>query len=563
MGDTERQRFAVVLEIVPCLIDVVAGAALQVAVLGHVVLELQTGDETVLADRIADFVRHDVRADLAQVAVREGVETERRVYGAVALVFFQNVYGREEFAVVAARLVLMRVGVAQRVGQTAFEEARIQLGGYRCEVLLLIVARILEIHGVIRSTAVVVAVIGQLAVQRADRTGRRRRILVLGTAEAYVERVVAVDVPVYAGHKFVAGRFYRIALVGTGVVAVFVDQEIADFVEFFDRRTVVLRAAAEALTVAGACQTRRSRRGVPLALEVGEHEELVLDDRGADAEAEGGVAHFAQRQFAAVVLVALKLVALGENICRSLEFVGSRLGYGVDRTARKAALANVVGGDRYRHLLQCVERDGRAACGQVAADAEGVVERGAVDRYVRLTVVTAADRQTRRGGRSLRREVHDVVHAAAYRRHQLDLLAGDARNGACAVYVHRAVAAVGRNDYGFERLAVLQESVAREGFAQLQFESGELDALITHEREGHGVGTARTQALQVVAAVLVGHGAVLRTRRGVHGDNGGAGEGLALFVGNRTVHARSRHLRGSRGDGENREHQNEKFLHTK
>ena len=128
------QRFAVVLEIVPCLIDVVAGAALQVAVLGHVVLELQTGDETVLADRIADFVRHDVRADLAQVAVREGVETERGVYGAVALVFFQNVYGREELAVVAARLVLMRVGVAQRVGQTAFEEARIQLGGYRRDI---------------------------------------------------------------------------------------------------------------------------------------------------------------------------------------------------------------------------------------------------------------------------------------------------------------------------------------------------------------------------------------------------------------------------------------------
>ena len=51
-------------------------------------------------------------------------------------VFFQNVYGREELAVVAARLVLMRVGVAQRVGQTAFEEARIQLGGYRREVLL-------------------------------------------------------------------------------------------------------------------------------------------------------------------------------------------------------------------------------------------------------------------------------------------------------------------------------------------------------------------------------------------------------------------------------------------
>lgn len=34
VGETERQRFAVVLEIVPCLIDVVAGAALQVAVLG-------------------------------------------------------------------------------------------------------------------------------------------------------------------------------------------------------------------------------------------------------------------------------------------------------------------------------------------------------------------------------------------------------------------------------------------------------------------------------------------------------------------------------------------------
>ena len=102
VGDTERQRFAVVLEIVPCLIDVVAGAALQVAVLGHVVLELQTGDETVLADRIADFVRHDVRADLAQVAVREGVETERRVYGAVALVFFENVYYTDKLIAVHA-----------------------------------------------------------------------------------------------------------------------------------------------------------------------------------------------------------------------------------------------------------------------------------------------------------------------------------------------------------------------------------------------------------------------------------------------------------------------------
>lgn len=99
-------------------------------------------------------------------------------------------------------------------------------------------------------------------------------------------------------------------------------------------------------------------------------------------------------------------------------------------------------------------------------------------------------------------------------------------------------------------------------------------ALPTHQLYGSkwgivGLGAIGREVARLAAAfgcevcVLVGHGAVLRTRRGVHGDNGGAGEGLALFVGNRTVHARSRHLRGSRGDGENREHQNEKFLHTK
>ena len=54
--DPERQRGLVVLEVVPALVDVVSRAALQVAVRGQVVLELQTGNQPVLAQRVADLV---------------------------------------------------------------------------------------------------------------------------------------------------------------------------------------------------------------------------------------------------------------------------------------------------------------------------------------------------------------------------------------------------------------------------------------------------------------------------------------------------------------------------
>ena len=555
VGDTERQRLFVVFEIVPAFVYIVSCAALQIAVRRQIMLELQTGHQMILADGVADFVGHDVGRYFAEVALGEGIETERSVQGADAFVRrLQNIHCREDAAVVAARLVLMRIGVAQRVGQTAVEEARVQFGGYRREILFLIIARILEIHGVVRGTAVSVFVVCIFGVERGDRRRRGRRILVLGAAETYVERVVAVDVPVHAGHELVAGSFHRVVLISAGVVAVGVDQELAHLVEFRSRRTVVLRIAAEFSGVVGPGQTRVARGGVPLAFEVGEHEELVLDDRGADAESEGVVAHLAQRQLAAVVLVALKLVALGIEVCRYFQVVGARLGDGVDGAAREAALAYVEGSYRYRYLLQCVERDGRSACGQVAADAEHVVEGGTVHRHVRLAVV-AADGQARRGGRSLRREFHDVVHAAVHRRHQFDLLVGDAGDGARTVDVHRAVLAVGLDDHGFELLAVFEECVALEGLAQRQHQSRELDRLVAYEREGHRVGTSRAQALQVVVTVLVGHRAVLGARGGVDGDDRGADERLSVLVNHRTVHSRCRHLRVRGATGENREHE--------
>ena len=457
----------------------------------------------------------------------------------------------------------MRIGVAQRVRQAAVHEAGVEFGGHRREVLLLIVARISEIHGVDRGAAVNVLVVHFAGVERRNGRRRGRRILVLRPAEPHVQRVVAVDVPVHACHELVAGRLHRIVLVGAGVVAVVVDQEPAHLVEFRGRRAVVLQGFAEILAFARAGQPGVARRGVPLALEVGEHEELVPDDRGADAESERVVPHLAQRQFAAVVLVALELVALGVEVGRDLQVVGSRLGDGVDRSARESALAHVEGGYRHRHLLQRVERNGRTACGQVAADAEHVVERRAVDRHVRLAVVAAADGQSRGGRRGLRREAHDVVHAAVDRRHQFDLLVGDAGDRPCAVDVHRTVLAVGRDDHGFEFLTVFEECVALEGLAQRQHQSREFDALAAHEREGHRVGTSRAQSLQVVVAVLVAHSAVLRARRGVHGDDRGAGERLSVGVGHRAVHSRSRHLRIGCAKCEDREHEKEKFLHKR
>ena len=86
--------------------------------------------------------------------------------------------------------------------------------------------------------------------------------------------------------------------------------------------------------------------------------------------------------------------------------------------------------------------------------------------------------------------------------------------------------------------------------------------MAAHEREGHRVGTAGAESLQIVAAVLVGDGAVLRARRSVYGDDRGADERQPLFVRHRTVHSRRRHLRACRRRDEDREHEKEKFLHT-
>ena len=563
VGDDEGAGSRVAREVRPRVVDVVAGAALHVAVLRVVVLELQAARQAVDARAVTHFVRDDVGAHFAQVAFGEGIQAECRQHGVGAFRrLLENIYRREEPSLVAARLVLVRVSESQRVGQTAVKEARVELGGHRREVLLLIVARALEIEGVVRGAAVVVAVVDEFRVEGVRRARGRRRILVARGAEAHVERMVAVDVPVHAGHEFPVGNLHRIVLVAAGVVAEVLLQERLDRLHLGDGGAVVLRAGAVLLVLRLAGQPRRAGGLGPFVLEIGEDEELVLDDRRSDRESER-VAHLLlQLQLAAVVFGALQGVALIVVVGRDFEVVRTALGHGVDRAARETALTHVVGGHRDRNLLEGVERDGRTARGKVAADAEGVVECRAVHGHVRLAVVAASDGQSRRGARRLRGEAHDVVHAAAHGGHQLDLLRRNARYGARTVDVHRRVASVGRHHDGFERLAVLEVGVACHRFAQRQVQTGKFDALVTHVGEGHRVGTAGAESLQIVAAVLVGDGAVLRARRGVYGDDRGADERQPLFVRHRTVHSRRRHLRACCRRDEDREHEKEKFLHT-
>ena len=164
VGNTKRQRFFVVFEIVPTFVNIITCAALLVSIGCEIVLELQTCHQSVFTDRVADLIGHDMRRYFTQVTFGEGIETERSVQGADALVVgdesgFQNVHRREDAAVITARLILMRIGVTQRVGQTAVEETRVQFGGYRREVLLLIVARVFEIHGVVRETTIGILVV--------------------------------------------------------------------------------------------------------------------------------------------------------------------------------------------------------------------------------------------------------------------------------------------------------------------------------------------------------------------------------------------------------------------
>ena len=225
--------------------------------------------------------------------------------------------------------------------------------------------------------------------------------------------------------------------------------------------------------------------------------------------------------------------------------VGTGLGNGVDGTALETALAHVEGRDVHTDLLNGVQGDGAAAGGKVLADAEGVVERGAVNGDGRAAVVAAAHRETAGGGGTLRGEGHHIVHAAGNRGDALDFLAADV--GGDTVALAAEAGGVGHHQGFAEFLGLGVHPGVQDGlFAQFQVDLVEHHALVTQVGDFDAVRAAGAHTVDQVAAFGVGHGAVNGAGRSVGGNDCRANDGFSLFVGNPTAEGGGGHL--SKGD---------------
>ena len=577
MGDSECQRINALvaisssLEILPRIVNVVTQTTLHKAVLGVVVLELQTSDDVVLTGSVSDLVGDYSGCNVAQVTIGEGVGTERsqKSLGTVLKVL-QNINGGEVITYEATGLVLLRVGTTQSVGQTTIQETRVQLSSERSKVLLLEVTRALEVDSVLRSTTVVVTVVG-VGVQRVNRRRRIRRILVAGSAETNVCAVVLVDVPVEASNQLPVGSAQRVTLVATRIVTELLLQELLHILHLCNGRTVIGSTVTPSGVLIGASLTSRTGSLIHIVLEVSEEEQLVLNDRTTYANTGSVVDLLALVQalvhtglIGNTIVSTLQSLVLIVVINGSLELVGTTLGNSVDSTTGKAALTNVKRGDRDRDLLQSVERDGSTTCGQVTTDTECVVERCTIDSYIRLTVVTTTDSQTVRSGRSLRSELHNVVHAAANGRGDSHTLARNAGHRTRTLAVHRRVSAVNsyNNCVHTDRL-LFQSSVEYEVVSQCSLQTLLLYGLITQHLELHGVRTTCTYVEQTIVTVDINNGTILRSRRSVDSNNGSTYQCITLNVGNLTTDVRSRYLCRQRQSSENRQNQKGEFLHKK
>ena len=383
--------------------------------------------------------------------------------------------------------------------------------------------------------------------------------------------MVLVDVPVQTSNQLPVGSTQRVTLVATRIVTELIHQELLDLLHLSNGRTVVGSTVTPLGILIGASLTSRTGSLVHIVLEVSEEEQLVLNDRTTNANTGSVVDLLALVQalvhtglIGYAIVSTLQSLVLIVVINGSLELIGTTLGNCVDSTTGETALTNVKRSDRDRDLLQSVERDGGTACGQVTTDTECVVERCTIDSYIRLTVVTTTDSQTVRSGRSLRSELHNVVHTAANGRSDSHTLARNTGHRARTLAVHRRVCAINsdNNCVHTDRL-LFQSSVQHEVISQSGLQTLLLYGLVAQHLELHGVRTTCTNIEKTIVTVDINNGTILRSRRSVSSDYGSTYQSLTIHVGNLTTDVRSRNLCRQRQGCENRQNQKGEFLHKK
>ena len=448
---------------------------------------------------------------------------------------------------------------AQLVGDHV-GEARVELGDQRVGPVGLQVGRVVE---VVRGAAGAVFI------------GVGVRELV-----AQHQLVGFVDVPVEAREEVDGAVLDLVLGVGLGEVGVGAVRALVFLEHRVGHRRVedvaVVDVVPDHVLAQGPVLVAPERRGIGVGIGLGEvfgareEEELVLDDRGAEGETVGLVQ-------LVLILLALRQVPVVLHLLRragggadqvlveevgvegTLDLVGTGLRDGVDGAAGEAGLAHVEGRDHDLYLLDGVQRNRvgarLAAVGAGSRETEGVVGHCAVDLEGVVAVVRAGEGDAAiLVDRGLGRELHDVIDAAADRRHGFHLLQVEARARARDAGVERLLTHDGN---GVQFVHGLHHRVDFVGFAELQRDVAVLDRRHSEEGDLHLVGAADVHAVDVETAVAVGHGVVLGARGLVDRDDGRTGERFVALIHDAADHAGGRHLRkggdaeqGRRQDGE-------------
>ena len=548
------------LEGIPAVIDVPAGATLHEAVLGAVPLELGTYDDVVDTGVEAVLVGSGDGVHVTEVTVGEGIDTDGGkdtilvIAASGHTIVGHDVYRGEGAALVGTGLELVGVSHTQHV--VALAQTGVELGGDGGEVLLLIVTGGLIEESVNALAAGAVAVEGNVLAVRADEGGivtaygahgsrRHGGVEVLGVAEADIETVGVVDVPVQTGHYLPVRSLEVVTLVAAGIVTEFLLNISGHGFHLLNGRTVGRNAGTPLFGCALAGYAGRTGSGIEGVLTVHEEEEFVLDDGAADGGTDGVVQALAAFYILTSHFVTVESVGGIVVVYGSVPLVGTGLGNSVDGTAGETALADIERSDVHVDLLQGVQGDRRTAGREVLADTEGVVESSTVNGDGGTAVVAAAHCETAGGGRGLRSEGHDVVHAAGDRRDALNLAGGDAGGSTIALAAETGLIGY---DHSFGELlgSFCHPGVQSGLFTKLQGNIVEDDSLVTHVGDFDGVGTTGTHAGEEITTIYIGNGTISGTGRSVRCNNCSTDHSFSLFIGNDTAEGGGGHL--SKGD---------------
>ena len=242
------------------------------------------------------------------------------------------------------------------------------------------------------------------------------------------------------------------------------------------------------------------------------------------------------------------------DVCRvgigtPLQLVAATLRHHIHCSTGESAEPHIEGRGGDGHLVEGIEGDGRAVAGQVAADAEGVVEGSAVDRDMRLPVVAPANGDAVADEDTLRRETQQVVEAAAHGGHLTDGGTADVGGGTGMVDMQLAVAVAG-DDHLMQLLMVILQLAAEQG-ALAHHEADVVKTLrqMTEIGDRDRVRTTGTETREMIFTLLVGD-RMENVARGLMREGDGGTDGQFRARHHPSVETRCGHLSRQRSKGE-------------